>query len=219
MPKEIYFWENYLSKFPLIKDYQENWEKIKEEVLIFLNSGGETYDYPQYLIPKKDSFLQTENIYINSWKVIPISKYNREYFDTERDDDFGKYCKSLVSLSKKNLPTIDKIISSYEELGVLRNAFVSKLVPGSIINPHRGRSNIYMRIHLGLDCDPECKITVGKITKTWYDGGILAFKDGGKHLHGVTHNGTKQRIILSVDVEIKYLEQYVDPKYISLLRE
>jgi hypothetical protein len=217
MNKEVYFWEKYINDFPLIGTYGERWLDIKNEVLSFLNAGGETYDYPQYLVPKVGTITEYSDIYINSWKVIPVSKYHREYFDTERDDEIGEYCRKIVEISKKNLPTIDEIISPYEDLGVLRNAFVSKLDPGSIINPHRGRSNLYMRIHLGLDCDPECKITVGRLTKTWQDGRVLAFKDGGKHLHGVSHTGTKQRIILSVDVEIEYLKQYVNEKYFDQL--
>jgi aspartyl/asparaginyl beta-hydroxylase (cupin superfamily) len=84
------------------------------------------------------------------------------------------------------------------------------LIPGSIINPHHGWTDDFLRIHLGLICDPECKITVGDETKTWEEGKILAFKDGGPFLHSVEHKGTTERIILSVDVKLSYLSQYVN---------
>jgi aspartyl/asparaginyl beta-hydroxylase (cupin superfamily) len=66
-----------------------------------------------------------------------------------------------------------------------------------------------MRIHLGLVCDPECKITVGDETMTWEEGKILAFKDGGPHYHQVKHNGNKDRYILSIDLKLDYLENYL----------
>jgi aspartyl/asparaginyl beta-hydroxylase (cupin superfamily) len=66
-----------------------------------------------------------------------------------------------------------------------------------------------MRIHMGLICDPECKITVDAETKTWTEGKILAFKDGGPYYHSVVHNGTKDRYIFSFDLSLEYLSPYI----------
>jgi hypothetical protein len=62
---------------------------------------------------------------------------------------------------------------------------------------------------MGLDCDPGCVITVGNEQRVWENGKIIAFKDGGPYPHSVKHNGTKQRIIASFDVDLSYLKTIV----------
>ena len=64
-----------------------------------------------------------------------------------------------------------------------------------------------MRIHLPIVVDPDCKITVGTHTHTWEEGKILSFIDGD--MHSVKHLGTKDRIVVSVDMRINYAKQYV----------
>jgi aspartyl/asparaginyl beta-hydroxylase (cupin superfamily) len=67
-----------------------------------------------------------------------------------------------------------------------------------------------MRVHLGLVCDPLCEITVGPDKRTWKEGELLAFKDGGAYPHSVTHNGTHDRLILIFDLTLDYLRSVID---------
>jgi aspartyl/asparaginyl beta-hydroxylase (cupin superfamily) len=82
-------------------------------------------------------------------------------------------------------------------------------LPGSYIKPHHGWSFTYLRIQLGLRCDPGCRITVGNETQAWIEGKLVAFKDGGKYPHSVIHNGKSERIILSIDLRLIYLKKFI----------
>jgi aspartyl/asparaginyl beta-hydroxylase (cupin superfamily) len=96
-----------------------------------------------------------------------------------------------------------------EEAGHLRNGFVSRLRPGSVIHPHRGWTNQYLRIHMGLLCDPACRLTVGTETHAWRPGQLLAFKDGGPYLHSVRHDGSRDRVVVSFDLRLSYVAPFI----------
>lgn len=198
-----YFWHNQLKDTPICTSLVKNYSQIKEEVLNFVSNTDSLHNYPKYEVGGIP-------LYENYWKAVPFSIFEGEFISMYSNPQEKQLLKFVVENAKKQCPTVNKVISPFEEAGNLSNCFVSRLVPGSIINPHRGWTPDYMRIHLGLICDPECKITVGNETQTWEEGKLLAFKDGGPHLHSVKHNGTSERIILSVDVRISYLQQFVD---------
>jgi len=103
----------------------------------------------------------------------------------------------------------NSMIFELEEQGILRNVFVSRLIPGSVINPHRGWTPEFLRIHLCLVEDPHCHITVGDETVTWTQGELLAFKDGGPYLHDVRHHGQIERIVISFDLKLTYVAQFI----------
>jgi carbamoyl-phosphate synthase small subunit len=62
---------------------------------------------------------------------------------------------------------------------------------------------------LRLLADAGCRITVGPETRTWKTGQLLAFKDGGPHLHSVMHEGEHERIVMSYDLSLRYLGQFI----------
>jgi hypothetical protein len=53
--------------------------------------------------------------------------------------------------------------------------------------------------------DSGCSIKVGQETRHWQAGQLLAFKDGGPYSHSVRHEGSRDRIILSVDLRLSGL--------------
>ena len=203
MTNNIYFWEEYIKEVPIYKDLIKNYPKIKEEVINYLKLRNSLFDYPQYMIYGK-------SLYDNYWKACPISNFEGEFISNNASVVEKMYINQIIKNAKQHCPTINSIISELENESHLKNAFISRLIPGSVINPHHGWTDDFLRIHLGLICDQECKITVGDETKTWEEGKILAFKDGGPFLHSVEHKGTSERIILSVDVKLSYLSQYVN---------
>jgi len=195
--KEQEIWkQEQLEKVPVCFQILRDYPVIKQEILNLV-SDIELPDYPQYQAFGK-------SIYENTWKAIPLSIFRGEHIELA-----GKPYMEYVKDSRKRLPILDSIISPLEEADIMRNAFISKLCPGSIINPHYGWSQEFMRIHMGIVTDPECRITVGNITETWEEGKLLAFKDGGPYMHSVKHNGTKDRIVLSIDITLKYLRDYI----------
>lgn len=198
----IYFWDEYLKDVPICQNLIEKYPQIKNEVLQFLKTPNSLFDYPKYEVFGKE-------LYENYWKAVPVSNFDGEYISSASTPQQKQLINYVISNAKRNCPTVESIICDLEKNNNLVNVFISRLIPGSIINPHHGWTDDYLRIHLGLVADPECKITVGKETKTWEEGKILAFKDGGPFLHSVKHGGTSERIILSMDVKLSYLEQYV----------
>jgi aspartyl/asparaginyl beta-hydroxylase (cupin superfamily) len=203
MSKKIAFWDSYFEDVPVYNELIENYPVIKEEVLNFCEAPLSLFDYPRYQIDGR-------NLYEHYWKAAPLTKFEGEFMSSYASEQEMAFLKVIIENSRKKCPVTTGILRKYEEeLDVLHNSFISRLVPGSVINPHTGWTDNYMRMHLGISCDPGCRITVGDQTRTWEDGKILAFKDGGPLKHSVVHGGTKERIILSVDVKIDYLKRYV----------
>jgi hypothetical protein len=210
--KEPSFWQSYLEEEPICKNLCENWEKIKDEILNLKSEYPNWFTkYPKFKIEDSET-KEKVRLYENDWTITALSKlsesYNAENVKAEKVG--GSSLEKLIKRYRaKLLPTLHGIINQFEQDNILANVFVSILSPGVIIRPHVGYSKDYMRIHLGLITDPNCKITVGEKTKFWEDGKILAFKDGGPYNHSVIHSGSKDRYILSLDLKLKYLEQYI----------
>lgn len=206
------FWDGYLYDEPICKQLVENYQTIKNEIMgmkeKFPNFFG---PYPKFKITDVKT-NQKVKMYDNNWTVSPISKYDESYneVDSVKKHAGDNLDKLIQRYRRKLLPTIHGIINEAEQDGTLANVFVSILQPGVIIRPHQGYSKEYMRIHLGLICDPECKITVGDKTKTWEEGKLIAFKDGGPYYHSVNHEGSMDRYILSFDLKLEYLKEYIE---------
>lgn len=202
------FWDEILKDVPICKDLVENYSTIKDEVISFVSNPGSLFDYPKYNVGGTP-------LYENYWKAVPLSVFNGEFISMYANEQQKQYIDFVIKNAKQRCPTINKIISPLEESDDLANCFISRLLPGSIINPHCGWTQHYMRIHLGLVCDPKCQITVsglhgGGETRTWEEGKLLAFRDGPPQLHSVKHEGEHERIILSVDVKISHLQKFAD---------
>jgi hypothetical protein len=205
--KEPAFWESYLSQEPICKEIVSDFENIKRDVLKFKEKHPKFFvDYPKFKVTNPDT-QQPERLYQNDWKVTAFSKFDEDYNEVGRvGKRLGDSVQSLIErYVKRDIPTTYELVQKHN----LTNVFVSVLSPGSVIRPHQGHSKKYMRIHMGLICDPECKITVGDETKTWKEGQILAFKDGGPYYHSVVHNGTQDRYIFSFDLSLEYLTPYI----------
>lgn len=211
----IYFWDEHLKDVPLCISLVDNYKLILDEVLEYIKLPDALFDYPMYLVEGENN--KGIPLYENYWKAIPMTNFEGEFLADYASPDEKNFFNFLIQRTKKLCPFTNSLIEDLEKEGNLANCFISRLLPGSIINPHRGWTSDFMRIHLGLVCDSECKITVGEETKTWELGKLLAFKDGGEYLHSVVHNGTQERIILSMDVRITYLTQFVSESFLDNL--
>lgn len=205
------FWDSYLLEEPCCKEFLDNWSNLKRDVFFAIEKYPQFFvDYPKYKVtlPGTD---QKVRMYENTWKVTAWSRFDEMYSEVDRvGKKLGDSVEKLLNrYIKKNIPDTYAIIEKYQQQDVLSNVFVSILSPGTVIHPHQGHSKEYMRCHIGLVCDPECKITVGDETKTWEEGKLIAFKDGGPYYHSVKHEGNCDRIIFSFDLKLDYLKQYI----------
>lgn len=196
------FWEDKIKHVPVLQEIVQNWQQIRDEVVNLISNPLFLYDYPKW-----DKAGGVSDLYNYYWKVCPLSRFDHEYTANHMTEQQKQNVRLLVSVARSKCPIINSCISELESEGNLGSAFVSRLIPGSVINPHHGYTNDWMRIHLGLICDPECKITVNGETRTWEDGKLLAFHDG--QLHSVKHMGSKERIVLSLDIRHSYLQNYM----------
>ena len=192
-----YFHQDKVEHLPIFVEMVINYEAIKKEILEFCKLDFSLVDYPTYPIGGYDSLYQ------NYWKAAPVSRFKNEYV-AEDNTEAAKRLSILTENTKTHCPTLVKIIADLEQLGHLVNSFISRLIPGSIINPHTGWTKDYLRVHFCIVADPNCKITVGNETNTWEAGKLLAFNDGD--MHSVRHDGVQQRIVWSVDLDINYLK-------------
>ena len=197
------------DEIQILQEIKANFPQIQKEILDYIKTH-EFYDYPKYEVSNE---LYDGELYKNDWKAIPLSKFSHEYVELTKDDEAKSEINNKLLEIKDFIPTYNKIIKYGEEEGWIRNSFISKLNPGSIIKPHKGWSNTFLRCHIGVDVDGECYITKQhpnidlKIqeTKTWEEGKWLAFQDGGNYYHSVEDKGTKPRIILSIDLNLDYI--------------
>jgi len=200
--KVIAFWDKYFDKVPLVNELKDNFSAIQEEIIKYCDAPLSLFDYPKYQIDGR-------NLYEHYWKAAPLSKFEGEFVSSYATEQERQFLNIVIKNAKDKCPVTNSIISPYEDDNILHNAFISRLIPGSVINPHTGWTTMYMRIHLGIKCDPGARISVSDQTRTWVEGEILAFKDGPPLKHSVVHGGTQERIILSVDVRMEYLMQFV----------
>jgi hypothetical protein len=191
------FWDSLLNRLPWALDVLAKAADIREEVLRFIPQFRPFMPYPKYA-----------NLYNNTWDAFPLSIFQGEHIELSKEK-LALNMAPLIAMFRSKLPVCSSTIAPLEREGHLRNVFVSRLIPGSVINPHRGWTPDYLRVHLCLVEDPGCRITVGPETRTWKTGQLLAFKDGGPHLHSVMHEGEHERIVMSYDLSLRYLGQFI----------
>jgi hypothetical protein len=217
--KEPAFWEDVIADLPVCVAFRENWRKILEEAREYLAISPDfLISYPAIEVDDLERPGEKTKVYSgNSWKVATAGIKTDDAMTSLGGPFIAKYVKKTVGIELSDivssvasvLPTIHKIAKTLEDDGHMFNGVFSVVSPGTVIAPHRGDSNL-MRVHLGLVCDPLCKITVGPDKRTWKEGELLAFKDGGAYPHSVTHNGTHDRLILIFDLTLDYLRSVID---------
>lgn len=196
------FWHQELHRVPWCLELKRQAESIRSEVFDLIGKFRPFMPYPKYPIPKYPS------LYDNTWDAFPVSIFEGEHIELSKAKT-ALDIEPLVRMFRSKLPTVTRMVADLEREGILRNVFVSRLIPGSVIHPHRGWTPDFLRIHLCLQADPGCRITVGNESHTWVQGELLAFKDGGPYPHSVEHRGSTERIIISHDLRLSYLATFI----------
>jgi aspartyl/asparaginyl beta-hydroxylase (cupin superfamily) len=206
------FWDNFIEKEPICQSLIQNYDDIKKEALnlktkydlLFLN-----YPVTSINTKKKDHYFIKQQ---TKWKISPFFGARYDPNAKRRSSEIQLIPSDIAAFFTRLLcPKTHSILKEKFKDKIVLNAYFTQLSPGSIITPHYHpiSNGIHrMNIHLGIVCDPECKITVGEETRAWKEGKILSFKNSGPYRHSVEHKGTQNRIILIVELDVKYLEQY-----------
>jgi aspartyl/asparaginyl beta-hydroxylase (cupin superfamily) len=194
-PEGSYFWDNYIQEVPICKTLLENQETIKQEVLSILDKDL-LAEHPNYSYDGSGKTL-----YEKYWKAIPLTEPADHHHPEYRD-----YIKELLLISRMHMPKTYSLIEEFDKSREIISAMVSKVIPGSYIRQHTEPVE-YMKVHLPIICDPKCKMLVNDQTNVWEEGKLLCFNGG--EMHGVSHEGTNQRVVLSIDLSLNYLIKYV----------
>lgn len=217
--KEPEFWEDVIKDLPVCIEFRNNYKQILAELQEYLAGpmAFSLFNYPKISVPDTENSNESVELYSgNSWKITAVGVLPNEKMTAWGGTFIEEYVKKNLGVdlheaipeTRPLLPVITKITSELGQQGVLCNAFVSILSPGTTIAPHRGDEDL-MRIHLGLICDPECAIRVGDEYRVWKEGELIAFKDGGPYPHSVEHKGTVDRWVLVFDLTLDYLRSVV----------
>lgn len=111
---------------------------------------------------------------------------------------FGLY--AFGQKQEENCRRCPRTTALVEAIPGMKMAGFSRLGPGSAIHPHRGYDDYaryVLRLHLGLETNPDCALRVGGETRLWEAGRTLVFCDATEH--EAWNRGTTERTVLLVD--------------------
>lgn len=162
---------NYKYIYPELEILKNNKKEIKDEFK--KNRSYELWKkWPErYLYEGKDN-----------WNIIPIY-------------GFGIWNKLILH----RFPVLYNIL---KKIKGLRTAIISKLKKKTKLKPHQGWANLannVLRCHYGIICNEESYIYVENESMKIKEDEIVVFDDS--KLHWAENNGTKDRIVLLLDID------------------
>ena len=158
----------------------------------------EVYPYLDELKMNKDGIKnEVLNIINDDWKVWP-EKYlyqNNNGWKVLPFYGFGFWIEN-------NCQKCPLIYSIIKKIPGLKTASLSRLTPGTKLEPHRGwakLSNYVLRCQYGIICGPDCILGCENDVVEVTENKIIVFDDS--KLHYAQNNGPDDRIILILDIE------------------
>lgn len=190
-----------ISDFPLTQSLSENYEQIKMEFK----------DLEKFLATKTNNVmgpLQKESkgksFYEGQIKSVFTRIANEACSPPEIKAIYGPTEETRIAtmekfkLKQSLSPTLEKCLEPY--IDYVGCVGFNIIYPGGKLNMHYGMCSDYIRMHMGIDCDPNAVFHLEKFPpRAWEPGKLFAFDDGPA-FHGTEHNGTNPRCILLVDI-------------------
>ena len=142
------FWEDQLVEEPICKALVENWEAVRDEILLMKETHNKLFaKYPKFKI-KDPETQESVRMYDNDWTITALSTLAESY-EAENNRARKTGGDSLEKLIKryrpKLTPVLHSIVNQPDKDGILTNIFISILSPGVIIRPHQGTSHSNIR--------------------------------------------------------------------------
>ena len=110
----------------------------------------------------------------------------------------------LTESMEQLCPTFYNAIKEDVDGQLLKSCTISKLSPGTKINPHSGDIDS-LRLHYPIIEDDGAWLSVRGRKRTWKVGELFAFHDHDKHW--AQHNGKHDRIVVIMDYALSQLEE------------
>jgi aspartyl/asparaginyl beta-hydroxylase (cupin superfamily) len=165
--------------FPESRILENNWKKIKTELL---NAIDSKLDAPRFhQVDKANHKISFDNG--PAWRTIVLKAY---------DGWFAENCERF--------PETYKLLQMVPSVST---AMFSILEPHTCIPAHTGKLSGVLRYHLALQVPAtgECYIEVNKEKYYWKPGEGILFND--TYLHAVVNNSDEYRVVLFIDVKRK----------------
>lgn len=155
------------AKFPFVAELLPNWQVIRDEMIALRSNGFIAW-------PEKSLYGES------GWTT------------------FGLYAFGQKQVA--NCALCPRTAALVQRVPGLVTAGFSRLAPAAHIKPHVGYdeySRYVLRLHLGLETNPECGLRVGAETRTWEEGQAVVFCDAVEH--EAWNRGTTTRTVLLLD--------------------
>lgn len=171
------------EQFPLAgKILKPAWRTIRAETERLL----ERYQLPEFsdIEPHESELYSSDD---SSWEVLWLIALHER-----------------VLANEKLMPETAKLL---QQIPGIRNAFISVLHPGMVIDPHVGPQASIIRYHLGLIVPEPDKAFInfywpdGKYY--WQEGEHMIFNDF--RVHEARNEGTQNRAVLIIDIQRRHL--------------
>ena len=208
---------SHLSSFQNVKVHHK-W--IIPEILKFVETNQPILE--EWVLDKwvEDRNLGRVQLWDGSWTVIPMplnaigTTASEEDFELSEMVSFVELFNTTVEKVQEVLPklteTMQRLCPTFynaikEDVDgkLLKSATISKLKPGTKINPHSGDIDS-LRLHFPIVDDPGAWLSVRGRKRSWKVGELFAFHDHDKHW--AQHNGEHERLVLILDYALSQLE-------------
>jgi len=216
------WWEDRISSLSSFCNLSTEFNVIIPEVLKFIEANKSLFE--EWVLDQwvDDRNLGRVQLWEGAWRVIPFpincvgTTATDKDFELSEMVSFTKLFNTTTERVQEELPRIRKVFEEtcpntraflQDDIDgkILKSATISKLSPGTKINPHQGDVDS-LRIHFPVVTDPGAWLSVRGRKRTWEIGEVFAFKDHNKHW--AQHNGTHDRIIVILDYSIEQLIKY-----------
>ena len=213
--------EEVLQDLTSYNNLKNRYKEIIPEIIRFVEVNQPILN--EWVLDKwvEDRNLGRVQLWDGSWKVIPMplnpvgTTATEEDFELSEMVSFVELFNTTVEKVQEVLP---KLTESMETLcptfynaikedvdgQLLKSCTISKLSPGTKINPHSGDIDS-LRLHFPIVTDACAWLSVRGRKRTWIPGELFAFHDHDKHW--AQHNGLKDRIVVIMDYSLSQLEE------------
>jgi len=213
--------EDMISHLPSFQNVKVHHKWIIPEILKFVETNQPILE--EWVLDKwvEDRNLGRVQLWDGSWTVIPLPLNAIGTTATEEDFELSEMV-SFVELFNTTVEKVQEVLPKLTEsmkeccplfhlalqpdieAKLLKSCTISKLSPGTKINPHSGDIDS-LRLHVPIVTDPGAWISVRGRKRTWEVGKPFAFHDHDKHW--VQHNGSHDRIVVILDYSLSQLEK------------
>ena len=213
--------EEALESLSSYRNLRDRHKKIIPEIIKFVEVNQPILS--EWILDQwvEDRNLGRVQLWEGDWRVIPMPLNVVGTTTTEDDFELSEmvsFVELFNTTTEKVKEVLPQLTESMKELcptfygaikedvdgELLKSCTISKLSPGTKINPHNGDIDS-LRLHFPVIEDEGAWLSVRGRKRTWKVGELFAFHDNDKHW--AQHHGTHDRVVVIMDYALSQLEK------------